>query len=210
MRELTSASPSRLPSPPNLLPAIEPIVWNSDLWRIANDSILSVRFYPKPRYRFDAPAGEYPALYTCASAIGTFAEVYGDRGRRLGPSDGQRSLLHIVPETPLRLIDLHDVRTLALLNLDERISVGDDYVTCQSWALSIYQQLPDISGIRYRARKAGATIANVVLFADRCLNHLTVADASKLEEIEELVLRAADLYRLTVYFDFTRPHSPHR
>jgi hypothetical protein len=103
------------------------------------------------------------------------------------------------------LVDLHDIYTLASLDLDERISVGDDYTTCQAWALAIYQHQPDVSGIRYRARKAGASVANVFLYADRCGEALDIIAASRLEEVEELVLRAADRYRLSVYFPFHPP-----
>ncbi len=39
-------------------------------------------FLMSNRYRFDAPHAEYPVLYACASQVGTFAEVYGDRARR--------------------------------------------------------------------------------------------------------------------------------
>jgi hypothetical protein len=128
--------------------------------------------------------------------------MYVERGRRLGKREGQRHLLEIRPRSPLSLVDFHDDYVLNTFDLDERVSVGDDYETCQSWALAIYQQYPNISGIRYRARKAGALVANVFLYADRCGDNLEVVSAPRLEEIEEVVLRAADRYRLTIFFSF--------
>jgi hypothetical protein len=183
------------------------LLWTDRLWRIADDTSLTFRTYPTPRYRFDAPSGEYPALYTCALDLGVFAEAYVERGRRLGKNEAQRHLLELAPQRALSLIDLHDGRVLAALDLDERISVGDDYETCQRWALAIYQSYPDVSGIRYRARKAGALVSNVFLYADRAAENLEVVGAPRLDEIEEIVLRAADRYRLTVFFAF---HSERR
>jgi len=175
-----------------------------DLWRIQNGTVIVGRTYSVPRYRFDAPHGEYPVLYACASKVGTFAEVYGDRARRLGEHEGERSLVRLMPRAPLPLVDLTDVRLLASLGLDERISVGDDYAACQAWAHALWQGLPQIAGIRYRARKAGATVANVALFLDRCGEQLTSPpdEAHMLEELEEVVLDAADIYHLVVKFPF--------
>jgi len=197
--------PKPLPRPPALLPRITPLQWQGSLWRIANEQVLTYATYPAPRYRFDAPGEQYPALYMCALDIGTFAETYVERGRRLGTAEGQRHLLEAHPKAPLPIVDLHDDQVLVALNLDERISVGDDYSTCQEWALAFHAQYPDICGIRYRARKAGALVANIFLYADRCASVLEVVAAPRLEEIPDVVLRAADRYRLTVYFPFKQP-----
>lgn len=82
--------------------------------------------------------------------------------------------------------------------------MGDDYATCQAWALALWRWFPDAAGLRYRARKAGADVANVALWLDRCLDRLRVPpeDARRLDEWEALVLAAGDLYRLTVTFPF--------
>jgi len=198
------ATPPPLPPPPLRLPPLTPAIWTAGVWRIQNGTDVTARTYPLPRYRFDAPHGEYPVLYACASPLGTLAEVYSDRGRRVGEDEGGRYLVRIVPRTPLPLLDLTDVRTLASLALDERISVGEDYATCQAWALALWQQLPQIAGVRYRARKAGADVANLALFLDRCLADLavSVADTRILAEQETLVLEAADLYNLVVKIRF--------
>jgi hypothetical protein len=196
--------PPPLPPPPALVPTLAPIPWTMDLWRIQNGTEIVARTYTTPRYRFDAPSGEYPVLYACASQIGTFAEVYGDRARRLGENEGGRYLIRIVPQAPLMLVDLCNVKVLAALRLDERISVGEDYVICQAWALAFWRRLPEIAGIRYRARKAGATTYNVALFLDRCQERiaLPVEDAHTLRDLETIVLAAADIYNLVVKIPF--------
>ena len=199
------SGPPPLPQPPETLPQIAPFLGTATLWRIQNAPEVRYRPYPQPLYRFDAPRGEYPVIYACASPIGTFAEVYGERARRLGENDGARYLLQLVPRAPLPLLDLQDVRPLASLGLDQRISIGDDYPTCQAWARACWQGFPQIVGIRYRARKAGATTANIALFAERCADALAVAPAGgphRLQELPELVLQAADLYHLVVKFRF--------
>jgi hypothetical protein len=198
------SGPPPLPSPPAALPAIVPSPWTTDLWRIQNGTEIVARMYPAPRYRFDAPNGEYPVLYACASQIGTFAEVYGDRARRIGENEGGHYLIRIVPTIPLALIDLCNVQLLASLGLDERISVGDDYAICQAWARAFWQRFPEIAGIRYRARKAGATEANVALFLDRCLENIAVPaeDAQMLRDLEAIVLTAADVYNLVAKIPF--------
>jgi len=186
------------------LPPIVPVPWTAALWRIQNGTAIVARRYPAPRYRFDAPHGEYPVLYACASQVGTFAEVYGDRARRLGELEGERYLVRLVPRVPLPLIDLSTVRLLASLGLDERISVGDDYAACQAWAHALWRGVPEIAGIRYRARKAGATVTNVALFLDRCDEQLASPpdEAHMLEDLEAVVLEAADIYNLVVKLSF--------
>lgn len=202
MDRVLTPGPLPLAQPSGRIPHVARYALTGNLWRISNDSHFRFASYPSPRYRFDAPNGQYQSVYTCAQDIGTFAEVYVERGRRLGIEDGQRYLLELRSRIALALIDLHDIGTVSTLNLDERISIGDDYATCQACALFIYEQCPDVSGIRYRARKAGALTANVFLFADRCVDHLELVESRRLDEIEDVVLRAADRYRLTVAFPF--------
>jgi len=90
------------------------------------------------------------------------------------------------------------VRLLASLGLDERISVGADYAACQAWALALWKRFPEIAGIRYRVRKAGATMANVALFLDRCGDYVAISpdDVRMLEDREDVV------YNLIVKFPF--------
>jgi hypothetical protein len=112
--------------------------WEAPLFRIQDSGVLGYRAYPEPLHRFDAPAGEYAVVYANDSEVGVFAEVYVDRGRRLGMEDARRHLVRILPGRPLRLVDLRADDTLAAVDLDARISVGDDYEACQEWALAFY------------------------------------------------------------------------
>lgn len=197
--------PPALPLPPTQLPGIIFLEWQQNLWRIQNSPELTITTYPGALYRFDAPQGQYPIVYTCASQIGTFAEVYRERARRLGEHEGGRYLVQFICRAPLWLLDLHDVRLLSQLGLDERISVGDDYATCQAWALALYQRFPELCGIRYRARKAGGSVSNVALFGDRCADRLQIDPHDpprQLADLRNVVLRAADYYNLVVKFPF--------
>jgi hypothetical protein len=55
-------------------------------------------------------------------------------------ADAKRHLVRITPKRPLPLVDLKDDRTLSALDLDARISVGDDYEACRQWALAFYDE----------------------------------------------------------------------
>lgn len=194
-------APPRLQPPPRgPLPSVELHESREPLFRIQDTAQLIYRTYPEPRYRFDAPGGRYPILYTNDSKVGVFAEVYVDRARRLGTEDAGRRLVEITPRSALALIDLTSDETLGAFELDERISTGDDYERCQQWALHLYRAMPNLQGIRYGARCAGRRCANVALFADRCAALLDVRDLGRLADLEEVVLRAADRYNLSVAF----------
>lgn len=145
-------------------------------------------------------------MYAAADRLAAFAEVYRERGHRLGLEDADRHLVVIDPRRPLPLVDLRDTAVLVALGLDERISVGDDYPTCQRWALALYHAYPGACGIAYRARLAGAAETNLAVFADRAAPLVTVSSSGRLRDLEPLVLAAADRYDLTVSFPFTRHH----
>jgi hypothetical protein len=194
--------PPRLRRPSSFeipIPEFVFLEWEAPLFRIQYSADLSHRAYPSPIYRFDAPAGEYAVIYANDSEVGVFAEVYVDRGRRLGMEDARRHLVGILPERPLRLVDLRAEGTLAALDLDARISVGDDYEACQEWGLAFYERWSEVSGICYAARNAGLTTRNVALF-DRCASALTLTSLGRLEDLEEIVLAATDSYGLSAPF----------
>jgi hypothetical protein len=117
-------------------------------------------------------------------------------------ADAKRHLVRITPKRPLPLVDLKDDRTLSALNLDARISVGDDYEACRRWALAFYDEWPEVRGIAYAARWGGVRTTNVALFVERCREDLVVDSLGRLGDaaLEELVLEAADRYRLRVAF----------
>ena len=194
--------PRPLPAPPAPLPAIDLQPWSSELWRIQNAPHWTARVYPAPRFRFDAPTGEFATVYACADQIATFAEVYRERGRRLGPGDADRYLVRLTPTRLWRLVDLRDPVVLVALGLDERIGVGDDCAACQAWSRAFFVGYPAAQGIAYRSRLAEAAVTNVALFASRCDSTVEVRSAGRLRDLEALVLAAADRYDLTVAFPF--------
>lgn len=193
--------PPRLARPPQgQLPEVAFLAWEEPLFRIQDSETLAYKRYPGPKHRFDAPAGEYATVYANDSRIGVFAEVYVDAGRRLGQEDEGRHLVEFAPRVSLPVIDLLSEDTLREFKLDERISTGEDYERCQQWALKLHDQCPEVRGIRYGARCAGRSTANVALFAERCADSLQVHSLGHLGALEETVLEAADRYGLTVPF----------
>jgi hypothetical protein len=117
-------SPEPLRRPSELgggLPALEFYEWTDPIYRIQDDDRISHRKYPKPRYRFDAPGGEYAVLYANDTKVATFNESYAEKRRRIPRADANRHLVRIMPKRPLPLVDLRDDRTLSALDLDARI-----------------------------------------------------------------------------------------
>ena len=193
--------PPRLRAPPSgPLPGVRLLAWDGPLYRIQDAAALAYKTYPSARYRFDAPAGQYPILYTNDSEVGVFAEVYTDRGRRLGSEDAARHLAKLVPTGPLPLVDLLSDGTLKDFELDERVSTGDDYERCQQWALKIHEEWHGAMGIRYGAHCAGRRTSNVALFVERCGDRLDLESMGRLKDLEEIVLAATDRYGLRATF----------
>lgn len=198
-----SPEPLRRPSElDRALPAVEFCEWTDPVYRIQDDDRIYSRRYPRPRYRFDAPNGEYAILYANDTKVATFNESYAEKRRRISTADADRHLVRITPRTPLPLVDLTDDRTLSVLDLDARISVGDDYETCRQWALAFHEEWPDVCGIAYAARWGGIRTTNVALFVERCREDLVLDSLGRLggPDLEDLVLEAADRYKLTVAF----------
>jgi hypothetical protein len=192
----------RPPEPRGGLPTVTFHEWTDPVYRIQDDDRISSRRYPRPRYRFDAPSGEYAVLYANDTKVATFNESYAEKRRRIPMADARRHLVRITPKTPLPLVDLRDDRTLSALNLDARISVGDDYEACRRWALAFHEEWPEVRGIAYAARWGGVRTTNVALFVERCREGLVVDSLGRLRDaaLEDLVLEAADRYRLRVAF----------
>jgi hypothetical protein len=198
-------SPGPLRRPPESVGEPPPVGlrdWTDPVYRIQGDERLSSRRYPEPRYRFDAPGGEYAVLYANDTDVATFNESYAERRRRIPAADAERRLVRITPRVPLPLVDLTDDRTLSALDLDARISVGDDYGTCRRWALAFHEWWPEACGVAYAARWGGVRTTNVALFVERCAEDMVLDSLGRLGDpaLETLVLEAADRYRLTVAF----------
>jgi hypothetical protein len=192
----------RPPEPRGELPAFEFHEWINPVYRIQDGDRISSRRYPTPRYRFDAPGGEYAVLYAKDTEVATFNESYAEKRRRIPSADAERHLVRNTPKRPLPLVDLKDDRTLSTLDLDARISVGDDYEVCRQWALAFHAEWPEVCGIAYAARWGGVRTTNVALFVERCGENLTLDSLGRLGDpvLEESVLEAADRYRLRVAF----------
>jgi hypothetical protein len=192
----------RPPGPSGGLPAFEFLEWTDPVYRIQDEDRISSRRYPIPRYRFDAPGGEYAVLYANDTKVATFNESYAEKRRRIPAVDAERHLVRVMPKKPLPLVDLRDDRTLSALDLDARISVGDDYEACRQWALAFHEEWPEACGIAYAARWGGVRTTNVALFVERCREDIVLDSLGRLGDpsLEDLVLEAADRYKLTVAF----------
>lgn len=191
--------PSQLRERP---PEVEFRGWANPVYRIQNGERISFRRYPEPRYRFDAPGVEYAVLYANDTQVATFNESYAEKRRRIPAADAERLLVRITPNKPLPLVDLTDDRTLSALGLDARISVGDDYEACGEWALAFHEWWSEACGMAYAARWGGVRTTNVALFVERCREAIVLDSLGCLRDpnLEDLVLEAADRYKLTVAF----------
>ena len=184
------------------MPAVALRGWEDPVYRIQDEALISSRRHPKPRYRFDAPGGEYAVLYANDTKTATFNETYAEKRRRIPRVDAERHLVRIMPKRSLPLVDLTDDRTLSVLRLDARISVGDDYEACHQWALAFYEAWAEACGMAYAARWGGVRTTNVALFVERCSEDIAVDSLGLLGDpvLEALVLEAVDQYKLTATF----------
>jgi hypothetical protein len=89
---------------------------------------------------------------------------YAEKRRRIPTADAETHLVRITPRAPLPLVDLTDDQTLSVLDLDARVSVGDDYEACSLWALAFHERWPEVCGVAYAARWGGVRTTNVALF----------------------------------------------
>lgn len=191
----------QLPEPPERLPAAFDLVEEQlSAWRLhREEDPLEVRRYPTGRYRFDAPSGEYAALYCNADRLAVFAEVYGDV-LVIEASEKPRRLSRIFSQVDLLLVPLDDPSVQKRLGLDGRIGMSKQYPVTQCWALSLYRRFPDADGIRYLSRHAGEN-RNYCLFPERCAGKLQLEELGEIFTLRETVLLAADRYHLEVHWD---------
>lgn len=191
----------RLSDPPERLPApFELAEEKISAWRLhRQEDPLEARRYPRGRYRFDAPSGEYATLYCNADRLAVFAEVYGDV-RVIEASQRERRLSRIISRENLRLIPLDNPGVQKRLGLDGRIGMSKQYPVTQRWALSLYRWFPQADGIRYLSRHAGE-YRNYCLFPERCAGKLRVEELGHIAAMREFVLQAADEYLLEVHWN---------
>jgi len=192
--------PRPIPLPPTAPPPKLPVLSAAPvppLWRLHHEiDPRTPRHHSTGRFRFDAPAGQFPVTYGSEDEYGCFGEVYGDR-RSIPPADSARLLSCLSATSPLRLIELDDGELLKALHpqLDGRISSDIHYAITQAWSLALHEWYPQAHGIRYVARHATPYL-NHCLFLERCKGLLDVKTEGKLQDLHDLVTRACDAYAL--------------
>jgi hypothetical protein len=103
--------------------------------------------------RFDAPAGQFGALYVGVDIYGAFIETFG---RQLSTRDIQwaqlaaREMAVILQSRPLRLVDLIGPG-LSRIGADARLADGS-YEISRRWALAFHEHPDQPDGILYRSR----------------------------------------------------------
>jgi hypothetical protein len=138
-------------------------------------------------------------IYGNRDRLAAFAEVYGD-ARVIDEGQKERRLSRISSAGELSLVPLDDPGTQKRLRLDGRIGMSKQYPTTQRWALSLYRWFPEAQGVRYLSRHAGEE-HNYCLFLERYSGSLQVEGLGRIGDLREVVLRAADRYRLEVHWD---------
>lgn len=191
------ASPVHVPPdrPPDRLPPLEPQTLDG-AWRIhgATGDPLNPRRHPTGKFRFDAPAGEYPVTYVNLDCHATYAEVFGD-AREIPPSAANRRLFRLSANRPLRVVALDRGTVLGAFGLDLNISATRDYSRTRPWSLALHRWYPQADGIRYMGRHAAEKL-NLCLYLDRCGPILTATKVGKLTDLRRDGLIAAHRYHL--------------
>ena len=173
-------------------PVAEPF---ADCYRLEwHPDPLTPRTYPRGRFRFDAPSGEFPVIYTADNESACFAEVFGDK-RLIEVVDGDRRLFRLSATRSLRLLQLDDGAVSMSFNLDARICTIKPYRRTQLWSRAFHRWFPDLDGLRYVPRHAtGKT--NYCLYLDRCGADLDATDLGRLASLPDAVDRALAAYPL--------------
>jgi hypothetical protein len=168
-----------------------------DAWRLQRGGHpLDAKSYPKGKYRFDAPGGEYPApLYANTLRLGCFAEVFGDAGVIEAAEIRRRSLFRLRSTRALQLLRLQNGGVQKAFRLDSRICDTKVYALSQAWGLAFHEWYPDADGIRYISRHASPGL-NVCLFLDRCVGAITAENVGPLTDLRRTVAAARRKYHL--------------
>jgi hypothetical protein len=163
----------------------------SAAWRIHSEpDPRNPPSYPRGKWRFDAPDGEYGVTYCNLDPYAAFAEVYGDT-RSIAPNQAGRSLSTIWSERALQVVTLDNSETLAKLDLDLKISTCTEYSRTMAWSKALHRWYPKADGIQYLGRHA-TTRLNLCLLLDRCAGVLDFETEGRLGKLRSRVLRAAD------------------
>ena len=183
----------RLPEPPASkptgLPALVGVRLDAAVRIHAEPDILSKPANRPGRYRFDAPAGEYPVTYTATTFEACVAEKFQDR-RVVEHRHLTQHVTLVSSRRDLHLVPFHESVTLALFGLDARIWTTVDYAVSRRWSLRLHAWFPAADGIHYRPRHAHEQLA-CCLFLDRCRSDLAVHSDGELDSDRDRLLAAA-------------------
>lgn len=113
---------------------------------------------PKRNHATDA------VWYAAGSLRGAVAEAFGNHPRIIDKLAGRRLCL-VEISRPMELLSLYGNGPRLLHEaLDHRICATNRYELCQKWARTIYDEFPDLDGIRWKGRQLGA---ETVVLTDR-------------------------------------------
>lgn len=191
-------------APPSSLPALDEQALE-EAWRIQRPgNPLRPRRRAHGRFRFDAPAGEYPVTYVNLDRHACYAEVFGD-AREIPPSAADRRLFRLRATRPLRVIPLDRARLQKAFGLDLNVCSCLDYARTRPWSLALHTWYPEADGIRYLGRHAVEN-PNLCLFLDRCGDALEAREVGTLADLRRDGLVAAHRYHLAPRLFF--PDAP--
>lgn len=184
----------RLPPPPPVLPVTFPRFTLQPGTRL-------IRFYrsqhgpwnQQRRYgplfdlRFDHHAGrpgeraDRSVWYASTSLVGAVSETFGNL--HFLDRNPNRRICIVRVQSSLVLVELVGVAARTL-GLDQRIGTSTEYECCQEWARALYDQYPDMQGIRWRGRQSGSIC---VVLNDR-------ADMGSLELLADFEITHPDVW----------------
>lgn len=151
--------------------------------------------------RWDPPSDAAEAFGTCYTStgpLGAYLEVFAELPLVTQAEIDRRALaiLQLPPEP--RWADMTNPIVVGRWHLDERISTGDDYRTCQLWAQQLFAA--GFTGVYYNPRHdvGRTTSASVALFGDPGRQPGTIKVLARSAIPHEVVQEARQNYGLRV------------
>lgn len=127
----------------------------ADLWRIYRNKFDNPLFFrTEPRFRFDAPQGNYGVCYCGCDEYVSFVETLGHSPAMnlvTWSTLNARSLVRISVRGLLKLVDLTG-EGLRNLGADSRLITGGDYEMSRQWSRAVHAHPEEMDGILYRSR----------------------------------------------------------
>lgn len=123
-------------------------------------------FRDAPEYRFDAPDGDFGALYLSRQRVGAFAETisrqFFDQAltapRIIYLSRyADKQLCNLVSKRSMTLVDLTSNVNALIMGVGAQLMSDDDYSWTQQWSRGLYYHPARFDGIFYQAKHAPAT-----------------------------------------------------